>query len=231
MRHTFLFIVVLTTALRSLAYNTVTSDKLNVWATFPNPIVADGTTVNYLTVYQHDDDNLDYTAFNMEFILPQGFRVNKVKDGRREVNDIKFSARADVTHTISCNLLDGVDLRIIGDSSENANFYKDDEDGKLIDELFTVGLIAESTIPSGDYEVEMKGIVFVHKNGDAKIPLCDPTTYNILIKNPDISSDIEEISADLIDTANCFDLMGRKIDPNRVHNMIVISNGRKYYVK
>ncbi|MDE5749222.1 MAG: hypothetical protein K2H87_00460 [Duncaniella sp.] len=217
---------------RAFGYETLTSDKLRVWAVFSDPIVADGETVNYITVYQHDDDDLDYTAFNMEFILPEGFRVNKVKQGRDMVNDIKFSDRATTTHAISCNLKDGVDLRIIGDSSINADLYKDDEDGNLIDELFTVGLIAEPTLKTGTYQVEMKGIKFVHKTGDAKIPTCDPTTYNVYIENPsDPSTGLEEISADELDPDDCYDLMGRRIDPRKAHATVIVTKGRKYYVK
>lgn len=220
------------TMMSGRAYETLESDQLRVWAEFSDPIMADGQTVNYITVYQHDDDDLDYTAFNMEFILPEGFRVNKVKQGRDMVNDIHFSDRATTTHAISCNLKDGVDLRIIGDSSVNADLYKDDEDGNLVDELFTVGLIAEPTLDTGYYDVTMKGIKFVHKTGDAKIPTCDPTVYKVLILNPDnIPTGIEEITADKLASEDCYDLLGRRVDPRRVHGAVVVAKGRKYYVK
>lgn len=219
-------------ALGANGYETLQSDKLNVWAEFSDPIMADGKTVNYITVYQHDDDDLDYTAFNMEFILPEGFKVNQVKQGRDMVNDIHFSDRGTSTHAISCNLKDGVDLRIIGDSSINANLYKDDEDGNLIDKLFTVGLIAEPTLDTGTYDVTMKGIKFVHKTGDAKIPACDPTVYKVFILNPDnIPTGIDVITDGKPIPENCYDLLGRRVDPRTAHGIVIDSTGRKYYVK
>ncbi len=215
----------------AMAYDVETTDHLRVWAEFPDPVVADGKTVNYVKVYQHDSDDLDYTAFNLELILPEGFRVNKVRQGRDMVNDIFFTDRATTTHSISCNLLNGVDLRIIGDSSENANLYKDDVDGNPLDHLFTVGLIAEPTLASGEYQVEMKGVVFVHRTGDARVPaLDDPSYYTVTIDNPG-STAIEEVEADSLDPEECYDLMGRKVDPRKVHDMIVVSKGKKVYVK
>lgn len=226
------FFIAAIASLNVFGYETVKSDRLHVWAEFPEKIIADGTTVNYITVYQHDDDDLDYVAFNMEFILPDGFRVNKVKSGRNEVNDIMLSERASATHTISCNLLNGDDLRIISTSSQNDYFYKDDEDGNLLDELFTVGLIAEPTLLTGDYTIRMEGIVFVHKSGDAKIPqLDDPTTYNVFIDNPEDTTGIEAVEGESLDPEDCFDILGHRVDPRKVRGMIVISKGRKVYVK
>lgn len=221
--------VVITYAKAFALYDVETTDRLKVWAVFPEPIIADGSTVNYITVYQHDDDDLDYTAFNMEFILPEGFRVNKIKQGRETVNDIQFSARATSTHAISCNLVGGVDLRIIGDSSENADLYKDDEDGNLIDELFTVGLIAETSLKSGNYEVRMEGIKFCHKNADARIPAEDPKYYTITVNNT--VTGIDEVSWEELEDADCYDLEGRKIDPRGQHGIIVLSKGKKYLIK
>lgn len=211
-------------------YDVTKTEKLRVWAEIPELIIADNKTVNYIKVYQHDDDDLDYTAFNMEFILPEGFSINKVKEGRREVNDIKMSERADVTHSISCNIVDGVDLRIIGDSSENADLYKDNENGEPLDHLFTVGLIADpDKLVNWEYTIEMKGILFVHKNADAKIPMEDPQFYTTHIHNE--VTGIEEISVDSLDRDECYDLTGRKVDPTTVHGAVIICNGKKYLIK
>lgn len=231
MKKAILFLSLVVTSLSALAaYKVTTTDKLRVWAEFPDPIVADNQTVNYVKVYQHDDDDLDYSAFNMEFILPEGFTINQVKEGRREVNDIKLSERADVTHSISCNIVDGVDLRIIADSSENADLYKDDESGAPLDELFTVGLIADpDKLVNWSYTIEFKGILFVQSNADAVKPADDPQYYTVYVANT--VTGIEEIEADALDPEQCYDIMGRKVDPRTVHGQVVVCNGCKYLIK
>lgn len=211
-------------------YDVTTTDKLRVWAEFPEHIIADGTTVNYIKVFEHDDDDINFTAFNMEFILPEGFRVNQVKQGRVMVDDIFFSDRATPTHSIACNIINGVDLRIIGDSTLNLDLFNDDEDGNPLDELFTIGLIAEPTIATGEYEIKMEGIKFCLSNADARIPANSPLIYKVFIDNPETTG-IIEISADKLDSEECYTLSGLKIDPTKVHHMIVVCKGTKYYIR
>lgn len=210
-------------------FEVTTTDHLHVWAEFPDPIVADGTTVNYIKVYEHDDDDTKFCAFNMEFILPEGFRVNKVKKGREIVNDIFLSARGTSTHSIACNIPDGKDLRIIATSIQNDEFYPDDEDGNPMDELFTIGLIAEPSLETGDYEVPMIGVKFSLKNADARIPANLPV-YTIHVNNP-TTTGIESVEADALDPDDCYSLTGIKVDPAKVHGTVVISKGRKVLVK
>lgn len=210
-------------------FEVTTTPQLRVWAEFPDEIVADGTTVNYIKVFEHDDDGIKFCAFNMEFILPEGFKVNKVKQGREIVNDIFLSARGTSTHSISCNILDGVDLRIISISLDNSEYYDDDEDGNAMDELFTIGLIAEPTMLPGEYPVRMEGVKFCMKNADARIPANLPE-YTIHVFNPALSG-VESVEASEIDEEDCYDLSGIKVDPKKVHGKIVISKGKKIYVK
>ncbi len=207
-----------------------TTDHLHVWAEYPSTIIADGETVFYIEVYQHDDDDLDYTAFNLEFVLPMGFRINQVKQGRNMVNDIQMTDRASATHSISCNLKDGYDLRIIATSSDNSLLFKDDVDGNPLDKLFTVGLIAEPTIAPGSYNVSMEGIKFCHKNADARIPADAPVNYVFNIVNPTLSG-VEDVEADTLDPEECFDLQGRPVNPAEVHGQIIITKGKKVLVK
>lgn len=51
----------------------------------------------------------------------------------------------------------------------------------------------------------------------------------MVVENP--TSAIDEITADELDPNDCYDLMGRKVDPKKVHGMIVVSKGRKVFVK
>lgn len=206
------------------------SDNLRIWLEFPDPVIADGETVNYLKVYQHDDDDLEYTAFNMEIILPEGFKLNMVRKGRDTVEDIEYSDRATSTHSIACNIVGGVDLKVIGTSSQNADFYKDDIDGNPLDLLFTVGLIAQPSISTGEYQVELKGVKFSHSDATARVPATEPQYFTMYVRNP-TTTDIEEIDVDQIDPSDCYDILGRKIDVTKVHNEVVVSKGRKYLVR
>lgn len=214
------------TAMSAAAFTTTPTDDLHVWAEFP-VIVADGETVNYIKVYQHDDNDIDYCAFNMIFDLPEGFSINKVKDGRREVNDIKLTERADVTHTIACNIVDGVELRIFCDSSENANLYKDDEAGNPLDHLFTVGLIAAPSLADGTYEVRLHTVKFCQSNADATVPATEPILFTIPVGD---TSGIAEVSLDTLAGETCYDLKGLPIDPKN-YKGIVVCKGHKYIIR
>lgn len=207
-----------------------TTDKLHVWAEFPDKIIADGKTVNYIKVYEHNDDNVNYSAFNMEFILPEGFTVNKVKSGRETKDDIEFSDRATSTHSISCNIADGNNLRIIAYSSQSQELYPDDADGNPLDLLFTVGLIASPDIPSGQYTAEMKGMVFCLPNADSHLPAVASVNYPIdIVSNG--TSGIDTVEAVGEENAKYYDLQGRPVNPQNLRNTIIISKGRKIYVK
>ena len=139
------------------------SSKLQVWTDAEMKFTADGKTVTYMTVYEKNHD-VDYTAFNMEFTLPRGFRINLVKKGREWVKDINLSVRASSTHTINCNMPDPTLLKIISTSSQNENYYPDDEDGNECTELFTIGLVADPETYNGTYAIQMDGARFVKKD-------------------------------------------------------------------
>lgn len=211
------------------AYTTTSTEDLKVWYEFPT-IIADGETVNYIKVYEHHD-GYNYTAFNMHFVLPTGFTVNTVKQGRETVNDITLSARAASTHSIVCNLLDdGQTLKIWCDSSQNDDLYADDEDGNPLDLLFTLGLIASPDMAAGEYQTYLDGILFVFKDGNASEPSYAPIYGTIVVENSGTSG-IEAVSSDQLDPADCYNLQGIKVDPSKVSGTIVISRGRKVYVK
>lgn len=223
-----------TAALSAAAFTTTKTEDLHVWIEWPEEIIADGTTVNYIKVFEHDDNDYQYTAFNMEIILPEGFSVNQVKQGRETVNDIFLSERASTTHSIACNIVRGVDLKVFCDSSVNADLYNDDEDGNPLDELFTVGLICAPTVASGHYDVTNTGIKFVFKNADACVPAAEPIQYTIYIRNPNRPTGIEDVEAvegTELEPDDCYDLAGRRVDPAMVHGIIVVSKNRKFYIK
>lgn len=207
------------------AYTTTPSETLKVWfddMTF----TPDGETVTYMHVYE--TDNLNYTAFNMTFILPKGLKVHMVKQGREMVEDIFLSERAASTHTISCNLIeDGTVLKVIADSSRNDDFYPDDEDGNPVDLIYSVGLIAEPDMAPGAYTAEMTGIKFVLSDGDASVPVDDHVYRTLTVT--DIATGIEPTGISESD-GECYDLLGRKaVRPQA--GTIVVQKGEKHLVR
>lgn len=206
---------------------TTESETLKVW--FDDfTINADGEQVAYLKVYEND--NIDYTAFNMTFHVPAGLKIHQVKAGRETVNDITLSGRAAATHSISCALWeDGTTLRVISTSTQNDNFYPDDEDGNPLDLIYTIGLVADPTMPSGTYPIEMTGIKFVIKNGDACVPVDDHVYGEVTVENDNISTGISEIEATAVD-GPCYDLSGRRVT-NPQPGTIVVFRGHKVMVR
>ena len=208
------------------AYTTSDSETLTVWYELPT-FVADGETVNYIKVYENDGDNV-YSAFNMHFVLPEGLRVNQIKQGREMVNDITLSDRAASTHSISCNMPNATTLKIICTSSANDNLYNTDLEDQPLDLLFTVGLIAEPEMTPGSYEIYLDGIKFVFKTGDACVPANEPVYGTMEVSG---TSGIENVDGDRIGLDDCYDLQGRKVDSSRVHGKVVISKGGKFLLK
>lgn len=206
---------------------TTESETLKVW--IDNfTIDANGESVAYLKVYENDV--IDYTAFNMTFQVPEGLKIHQVKSGRETVNDIQLSGRAAGAHTISCALWDdGTTLRVISTSTQNDNFYPDDEDGNPLDLLYTIGLVADTTMPSGTYPIDMTGIKFVLKNGDACFPVGDHVTAEVTVNNENIPTGVSAVSVEAID-GPCFDTSGRRV-VNPTPGTIVIYNGKKVMVR
>lgn len=135
---------------------------LKVWLSNPT-MVADGKTVTYLTFYQTDSEEL-YWNFEIHVKLPQGIHIAKRQEGRKTVNDatlnpIRFEG---LPHTLGVNMPDATTLKTICvNMSSRDTYYRDDVDGNVIPELFTVGLIADPEMQNGKYEIEMTVAKFV----------------------------------------------------------------------
>lgn len=206
---------------------TTESETLKVW--IDNfTIDTCGDNVAYMKVYENDV--IDYTAFNMTFQVPEGLKIHQVKSGRETINDIQLSGRAASTHTIRCALWDdGTTLRVISTSTQNDNFYPDDEDGNPLGLLYTIGFVADPTMPSGTYPINMTGIKFVLKNGDACFPLGDHVTAEVTVITENIPTEVSEVAAEAID-GPCYDTSGRYV-VNPTPGTIVIFNGKKVMVR
>jgi len=141
------------------AQATAQENTLEVWMDKNVTVTADGETVTYLTI-REKDPNVTYFAYNMIITLPKGFKIHQKKSNREYVDDITMSDRVTSTHQISCYMpTDGM-LKVICTSSKNYDLYSDDTDGNAIDELYTVGLVADSTTINGAYEIEMTDVIF-----------------------------------------------------------------------
>lgn len=213
--------------LTASAYTTTTSETLRVWFD-PITLVADGKTVTRLTVYENDV--LDYSAFNMAFIVPKGIHIAMVKKGRDIVEDIELTERASSTHSIACNMLDdGTTIKVIADSSMLDDLYPDDEDGNQLDALYTIGLIADPEMANGTYQVEMLDIKFVLATADACIPAIMPF-YGTFTITGGQSTGIGRVEADGNYEKVYYDLMGRRVEGELTPG-IYICNGEKVTVR
>lgn len=150
------------------------TETLKVWMDDAT-ITADGSTVTRLVI--SENDVVDYTSFSLSLVVPKGVTVAKVRQGREYVDDIQLTDRATTTHSISCNMQeDGKTIKIISTSSSNLDFYPDDIDGNPMDEIFSIGLIADPSIANGDYNIKIVDCKFVIKeNAAASVPNADVT--------------------------------------------------------
>lgn len=213
-------------ATNAMAYTTEPSETLKVWAD-PITLVADGKTIT--NMYVCESDVYDYTAFNMAFNVPEGITIAKIKQGRETVDDCFLTERATSTHVITCGQPSPTQIKVISDSSQLQNFYPDDEDGNVMDELFYIGLIASPDMEAGEYTVEIFDVKFVLENANAFVLPQEPlyTTFTI-VNEPSGVEDVllhEDISTD-----EWYDLYGRKIDKPTIPG-VYICNGNKVVVE
>ena len=203
------------------------SETLRVWLDSKVTFTADGSTVTYLKLYENDGDQ-GYTSFNMSLYVPKGIHVNKVKQGRDMVDDIFLSERATTTHTIACNMPSETLLKVACTSSMNQDLYNDDEEGNPLDEVWTIGLVADPTMANGDYIVTMPadGLIFNMKQGDTYVSsrIKEDVKCVFTITGGIITS-IKTLPVDGGKDA-LYDLNGRKMD-TPVSNGVYIENGKE----
>lgn len=144
------------------------TETLKVWG-HDVVMTADGETATHLTISEKDVVN--YTAFNMTIVVPEGVSIAHVKSGRLYVSDIQINPDRDSGgHTISCNMPDKTTIKIIAYSSDLYEFYPDDIEGNPVDELFTIGLVAAPTMLNGDYDIRIVDCKFTLAEGESSIP-------------------------------------------------------------
>ena len=208
------------------------STTLKVWLDSKVTFQADGTTVTYLKLYENDGEQ-GYTSFNMSLIVPKGISVNKVRQGRETVDDIFLSERATTTHTIACNMPSETLLKVACISTLNQDLYNDDEEGNPLDELWTIGLLADPTMENGDYVVTMPadGLIFNMKDGDNYVSsrISEDVTCVFTIEGGVLTA-IKQVTVDAEDASAIYDLQGRKLT-NPVGSGVYIIDGKKVAIK
>lgn len=208
------------------------STTLKVWLDSKVTFQADGTTVTYLKLYENDGEQ-GYTSFNMSIIVPKGISVNKVRQGRETVDDIFLSERATTTHTIACNMPSETLLKVACISTLNQDLYNDDEEGNPLDELWTIGLLADPTMENGDYVVTMPadGLIFNMKDGDNYVSsrISEDVTCVFTIEGGVLTA-IKQVTVDAEDASAIYDLQGRKLT-NPVGSGVYIIDGKKVAIK
>lgn len=208
------------------AAQTDVSTTLRLWTTNPLEVVNDGRTISPLTFYENDVET--YCAFNMEILVPEGLKIAKVKQGRDYVFDIKMSERATTTHSIACGQPNPGVIRVICTSSQNLTFYPDDEDGNPLDELYTIGLIAEPSLQEGTYELTVQDIKFVRPDVQAYIPE-EPVKIQLVVKNSS-STGLNEIGVEEESATEFYDLQGRRVN-TASPGIRISSDGNKILVR
>ena len=144
------------------------------------------------------------------------------------VDDIFLSERATTTHTIACNMPSETLLKVACTSSMNQDLYNDDEEGNPLDEVWTIGLVADPTMANGDYIVTMPadGLIFNMKQGDTYVSsrIKEDVKCVFTITGGTITS-IKTLPVEGGKDA-LYDLNGRKMD-KPVSKGVYIENGKK----
>lgn len=148
--------------------------NLKVWMDSPT-FVADGKTVNYLTVYQTDITGTDYvlyTNFQMQLNIPEGITIAQKKEGRNWVNDVNLDAdRFDgVGATLESSQPGKTAIKLALANNTSNTYYQDDIDGNIVEKLFTIGLIADPSMKNGTIEITMSDVKFILADASANIP-------------------------------------------------------------
>lgn len=138
------------------------SDNLKVWMN--NPVmVADGKTVTYLTIYQTDVED-EYWNFEVHISLPAGVHIAQRKEGRKMVDDVTLNADRfeGMPHSIGVSMPDATSfVAICTNMTSKDPYYNDDADGNIVEELFTVGLVADEEMVNGTYDIGLEVAKFV----------------------------------------------------------------------
>lgn len=181
----------MTFLLFALTMAQASGQTVKTWMNSPT-LVADGKTVTYLTVYQTTDDEDElYRSFEIHLTVPEGISIAQRKEGRKMVDDISLNAiRFDgLPQTLAVSMPNSTSITAVCVNTTNKEtYYRDDEDGNIIEELFTIGLVADPDMANGKYDVEMTIAKFELPTGGG-VTLTSPAKSTMTITGGQGSAD------------------------------------------
>lgn len=131
---------------------------------------------------------------------------------------------------------------IIKSASEELTLHADNVEigatpAKITDNCFIGFLGHGDQDSSGLYDINPDGTFFVKSavvhpfHSAINLEGMNIDTTELSIIHGEISTGINSVTIDAIDAHDCYDLLGRKVDPTKVHGIVVISKGYKYIIK
>ena len=167
----------------------VTAQNLKVWMSNPT-MVADGETVTYLTIYQTDiiaaGEYGYYWDFQMVINVPEGISIAQKRSGRAPnytyTNDITLNSDRyyELSVAVSAAMPDATSIKI-GTQNTVGAYYQDDENGNVVEELFTIGLVADPSMKNGTYTIDLSDVIFAKQNDHVGTRPAEPATATLTV--------------------------------------------------
>lgn len=159
------------------------AQSLRVWMD-DMEVTADGQTVTYMTVKMTDPNDL-YAGFQMGITVPEGISIHQIRSGRVMVNDAKLNEYRfeGLGHSLTVNMPNSTTIKLgCMDTRDNAEFYRDDAEGNIVEELFTIGLVGSNDMINGEYTIEMWDVEMIHQNATGVKPSNTDLTAKMTVK-------------------------------------------------
>lgn len=196
------------------------AQSLSVWADDVT-VTADGKSVAYLYVNMTDANEL-YSGFQMAIDVPEGIHIAQKVSGRNTVNDATLNKYRfeGLSHTLSVNMPSATLIKVGGiDLTANNDFFRDDAEGNIVENLFAIGLTADNTMEDGNYTLKFSDVKMIH--GDATYNAPDDFTATLTIVGG-IPTSIKMAGADQQTADDYYDLTGKKVKE---------TTGKQLYIK
>ena len=179
------------------------ASNLKVWMNNPT-IMADGKTVAYLTIYQTDITNAEtqkcdlYSMFQVAINVPDGITIALNDKGKNDVtlNEARFG---DLTENVlSSNQQSNVLLKVATmNTSADETILQFDGEGNALEELLTIGLIADESMELGSYEISLSEVKFVRIDASASVPEETVTAALTVVEPGSIRTVLDENSTEV----------------------------------
>lgn len=151
MKNLFLtFILFLTSIFSSASTSASTEVPPQDYLLYINDCIATAGKQVTLSLCMNNATNA--TLWQTDLLLPEGITIAKASNGTL---DIKKSARATTSHTITANILNNGAIRIMCSSAQNKNFTGNEG------EVATITLNIADDIPTGNHTITLRNSLIV----------------------------------------------------------------------